>query len=237
MELPAGFAVHRAGRGRRVIAPAHLLPGLLAAGLDRPEDALRGRAAVPGSGRGPRAVVRLPGGERVLVKQYLRGGVLARFNRDRYAGAGRFLRELAVGARLRERGLPVGEVRAVVIAGSGPVVRAWGIARFVPGAPDLVRWFTGLVSGEAEAAVLWRSALSLLDRFHDAGLRHPDLNLGNLLARREEKVFRLWLVDLDRARLAPGPLGPGPRAAGRNRLARSYRKIVGREPPETRRSA
>ncbi len=231
MRVPPGFVLHVAGNGRRVVAPPDLLPTLLEAGIDRPEKLLRERPAGPGTGRGPRAVVELPGGERVLVKQYLRGGALARVNRERYAGAGRFFRELAVGARLRELGLPVGEVRAVVLEGRPPLLRVFGVARFVPEAPDLARWFTELVADRDEASRLWRAALALVDRFHDAGLLHPDLNLGNLLARREGRRFDLWLVDLDRARLLPGGLGEGLRAAGKERLARSYRKIVGEEPP------
>jgi len=232
VRVPPGLVVHAAGDGRRIVAPPDLLPRLLEAGLARPEDLLRDRPPGPGTGRGPRAVVELADGERVLVKQYLRGGALARVNREMYAGAGRFLRELAVGARLRELGLPVGEVRAVVLVGRPPLLRAFGMARYVPDAPDLARWFTGLLAGEREAAArLWAAALALVDRFHDAGLLHPDLNLGNLLARRDGDRYALWLVDLDRARLLPGPLGEGLRSAGRRRLARSYRKVVGGEPP------
>ena len=231
MRVPPGFVAHATGGGRRIVAPPDLLPRLLEAGIARPEALLRERPPGPGTGRGPRAVVQLPGGERVLVKQYLRGGALARVNRERYAGAGRFLRELAVGARLRELGLPVGEVRAIVLEGRPPLLRAFGVARYIPEAPDLARWFTGLVGEEREAARLWRAALALVERFHDAGLLHPDLNLGNLLARRDGDRFELWLVDLDRARLLPRALGSGLRAAGRERLARSYRKVVGGDPP------
>jgi len=230
VRVPPGFRVFPAGPRRRLVAPPDLGPQLLAAGLARPETLVAPRPDGPGTGRGPRGLVDLPGGGRVLVKQYLRGGVLARFNRDRYAGVGRFLRELAVGARLHRLGLPVGEVRAVLLAGRAPLLRAWGMARYVPGAPDLARWFTGELPG-GEAARLWASVLALVERFHEAGLSHPDLNLGNLLARRSGDSFELWLVDLDRARLLNGPVPAARRATELGRLARSFRKVVGREPP------
>ena len=41
--------------------------------------------------------------------------------------------------------------------------------------------------------------------FHDAGARHADLHLGNLLFRARGADFDIWVIDLDGARLAEPP--------------------------------
>ena len=44
-------------------------------------------------------------------------------------------------------------------------------------------------------------------RLHDAGVFYRDLTDGNVLVTEGERGPRLWLVDLDRARVRSGPLG------------------------------
>jgi 3-deoxy-D-manno-octulosonic acid kinase len=64
-----------------------------------------------------------------------------------------------------------------------------------------------------------------LRRLHDAGLRHPDLNLGNVLVLDAEGGPIVAFVDLDRARLDEGPLDRRTRRRSLLRLRRSARKL------------
>lgn len=224
---PPGFRLLRHGAVAAILDEA-IADGAVAAGLDRPWEKVRPRPAGAGTGRGPCFVAQLEDGTKLFVKQYLRGGAVRLVNHDRYFGRARFLRELAVGRAARAAGLPVGETIGLVLVGARPGWRAWGIARYVEDAEDLAR----MIANGAEAAPLWRAALALLERCHEAGLEHPDMNLGNLLARRGEGgALELFVVDLDRARWRGAPLDPKKRAKVVARLERSYRKIFGAEPP------
>jgi 3-deoxy-D-manno-octulosonic acid kinase len=60
---------------------------------------------------------------------------------------------------------------------------------------------------------------------HDAGMDHPDLNLGNIVLAPDG----VHVVDLDRVTFTSGPLPQGKRARALSRLARSCAKITGSE--------
>ena len=64
-----------------------------------------------------------------------------------------------------------------------------------------------------------------LRSLHDAGLRHPDLNLGNLLVVSGVEGYRVIFVDLDRARLQKSALSDAARRRGLRRLRRSAAKL------------
>jgi len=228
---PAGFVRIDCNEGE-FIAHQDIAGRVLAAGLDKPWELVEPRPPGPGTGRGPRAVVPLPGEPRLLVKQYLRGGVPARWNRERYASPRRFLRELEVGQLARAAGLPVGEALGVVLVPARPGWRAWGMARFIEEAPDLASRLTRERDARVREAI-WRAALDAVSRWHDAGLDHPDLNLGNLLVRPRENGagWDIFLVDLDRARWLGVPLAAHRRARAHARLERSLRKICGQLAP------
>ena len=221
-------------------APEAEIEDLRVSGLERPWQLASDRAPGPGTGRDPSALVRGAGGRVFFVKQYLRGGVLAKLNRERYFSLGRFRRELEVGRRARAAGLPLGEVFAQVFRPAGPGWRAWGIARHVEGGVDLARRLETAEPREAEA--LWRAAMRTLRRMGESGLEHPDLNLGNLVATCEAAPAEGWLVhvvDLDRARFTCRALPLGARHAMLARLERSWARIFGAEsrlPSRTRRA-
>jgi hypothetical protein len=65
-----------------------------------------------------------------------------------------------------------------------------------------------LLAGPLPEAARRRAASaagSAVRAFHDAGARHADLHLGNLLFRALGGGFETWVVDLDRARVAAPP--------------------------------
>src|SRR5687768_9425749 len=56
-------------------------------------------------GRQEHPVVVLPSGEKIVVRDYRRGGLVRRFNRDRYFGGNRALDELRATERARAGGV------------------------------------------------------------------------------------------------------------------------------------
>lgn len=225
--VPEGFTVLPVARGVAVMRQG-LAPALRAAGLAEPWKLRLGELEGGTTGRGPRAVVGVGGGEQVLVKQCLRGGWLARFNRSRYASPARFLRELDVGRRAEQAGCPVLPAIAVVVRPAGLGVRAWSMSRYLADAEDLAVRMQALPRAADRVALLER-VLGALAQLFEAGLEHRDLNLGNVLVRpasgRSPELIRV--IDLDRARWRGRPL---PARAGRRvtaRFERSWSKVLG----------
>jgi len=167
-------------------------------------------------GRGGAFFVQADAGELVL-RQYLRGGMMARFTHRSYLFTGfnrcRSLREFRLLQRLRDMHLPVPEPVAALAERDGLFTcRAAILLRRIPGAVPLP------VSPEVQDPALWQQLGALLARFHAAGLDHVDLNCDNVLHAPEG----IWLIDFDRCRLRD----PAQRwqQANLNRLQRSVAK-------------
>ena len=223
--LPTGFRELRRGRARLVVAEGRAsavaqlgLPGpldeALAAGLE---------AAGP-QGRGPVSVLPLPDSDqRLVVRKLLHGGLLGPWLGGLFLGLSRPIGELAVTARLRRAGAPVPE--PVFAAGErrlGPLWHAAVATVYQEGTIDGQAFLESAPSEEALVAAA-AAAGRAVRRFHDAGGRHGDLHVKNLLLRPTREGPRVLVIDLDRARMTPG-LTPGERMSQIMRLFRSLVK-------------
>jgi len=156
----------------------------------------------------------------VIVRRFRRGGAV-RWLGDRYFGfRPRPFREFFVLLRARRRGLPVPEPVAALIDRRRPGYRGMLVMREIEGATPL--------SALVDRGVDFDLAAGLADslrELHDAGLDHPDLNLGNVLLRVRSNGSRLAFVDLDRARLHVESLGRRARTRNLRRFRRSAVKL------------
>jgi 3-deoxy-D-manno-octulosonic acid kinase len=177
-----------------------------------------------GGGRG--GTLRIPTEHGDLVLRRLRrGGAMRWLGETHFGLRPRPLREFAVLLRARRRGLPVPDpVAAVVERRLGIAYRGFMVMRDLGGEP-----VSALIGGEQPPDLLRLLALGLR-QLHDAGLDHPDLNLGNVLWIPRSYGPRLAFVDLDRARLHVGPLG----LAGRRRCLRRLRRSAAKLDPRGR---
>lgn len=148
---------------------------------------------VDSGGRGGAWFVDAPFGQ-VVLRRYLRGGLVARFNRDRYwwqgANKTRSFAEFRLTRELARKGLPV----------PAPVA-AWyrrdGLHYY---AAIMIERLDGVRSLADRAAVAgdgapWEEAGRLIARCHRAGLDHADLNATNLLF---DTAGQGWVIDMDR---------------------------------------
>lgn len=186
-------------------------------------EALLARGGGP-TGRAPSVVLALPGSDdRLLLRAVRHGGWLAPLWGDRILGFGRPSRELDVTDTLRARGAPV--PRPVLAAAhrlAGPLQRAAVATLFEEGAIDGLRFLeTAPAAQRVETAC--RAAGRAARRFHDAGGRHRDLHLGNLLLRETDGGTDCIVIDLDRARVGTPPTSSA-RMAEIGRLLRSVLK-------------
>lgn len=178
------------------------------------------------AGRGRTGTLDLPCGARLLLKELRRGGLAGRIVRASFRGAERLLANLTLPASLARRGVPTPLAAAFLLSRTGPGLFGGTLAvERIEGAEDLG---TRLARGGHPDDDL-RAALDVVARMHEAGFRHRDLNLGNLLLRGRPP--EAWVIDLDGGALENGPLGAWARARGLARLERSYVKRFGEAGP------
>jgi 3-deoxy-D-manno-octulosonic acid kinase len=211
------FEAHDVNGGELWATEAEL-PAMQALGLhlqNRWQDYLRAGLA---GGRGRIAIVETRT-RRLLLKQLRRGGALRGLWRDRFAGKRRLLANLTLPLEASDRGVSTPPVVAMLLVSGPPGFwRGWLAVELVEHARDLA---SQLIDGELTDE-RWELALRQVRKLHDAGIEHPDLNLGNLMTSQDGTA---WIIDLDKAQRRSGSLGTSARCAGLRRLRRSYRKI------------
>ncbi len=221
---PPGFLALREGP-LVALVDAELAPALRPAGLLDParlaERLARGQGA---SGRAPTAEVALPGLAVTLVlRPVRRGGLLAPLLRGALLGPGRPLGELRATVALRAAGAPVPQpALALAWRRLGPI---WNGAVATRREAHAVDGLAFLAAGPDARRVrnAARSVGRAVRRFHDAGGRHADLHLKNLLVREGAQGFEVIVIDLDRARHVLR-VAPAARMRELMRLYRSLRK-------------
>jgi len=180
----------------------------------RQSGAIVGQAA----GRGNTLLIATAYGQAVL-RQYLRGGAVARISRDRYFFSGyersRPIAEANLLARMTLLGLPVPKLLGGICSRKGLTYSGALLTERIPDAQPLADLMPELNSKDP----VWPAIGHCLQRFHAAGVHHADLNARNILLDEQKTV---WLIDFDRGRL----LTPGHHRLQQNlqRLHRSLRK-------------
>jgi len=216
----------RAERARYLRVALRYADAVAALGLPEPEAARRLLAAAPGAtGRTHTAIVPLPDrSAKIHLRPVRHGGLLGGLWRGALLGMHRPIRELEVTGQLSHAGVAVPD--PVLVAGWRIFGPFWSA---VVGTAHLERSIDGvaLLADAPQPKRLLRAAEAAgraVRRFHDAGGRHADLHLKNLLFRESGEATEAWIVDLDKARV-----GAPPRARRRAReLMRLYRSLIKR---------
>jgi hypothetical protein len=206
------------------------MAALVARGLGEPagwERCLRQDAGE--RGRGSTSRIALDDGAAVRIKRLRRGGALGRTGFDRFFGSHRLLDNVRIPELAVARGIATPRAVALLL---------------VPGPPGWFRGFLGteeirlatdlrrlLQGGSLPARAELVRVVRLIRRMHDVGLEHRDLHVANVLLAGEPAGERqAFVVDLDGARLSPGPLGFRRRQRGLRRFERSWVKWSGGGP-------
>jgi len=178
-------------------------------------------------GRGRLGSFALANGETALIRTYRHGGALRPFTRDLFLSwPPRPFRELAITEEIRRRGIPTVEVYAACVKPTlGPFYRGWLVTRQLKGAQDL---WAAIQNGHFHtlgAARVLQAVADGLRALHREGVYHRDLNLKNILVRREPDGVKGYIIDFDRAVLFFGTVPPTLARRNLNRLLRSARKL------------
>jgi 3-deoxy-D-manno-octulosonic acid kinase len=220
--IPQGFITERDKRGRLLVLREELGSSMA---IDTICD--DGGDVSAYRGRAPLRCVRLPDGERALVRPYRHGGLLRGFTRTVFfTWPPRPLRELAISEELRRRGVPTAEPCGACVAPlGGPFYRGWFITRELTGARDLWETLSGSLMLGFDAAAILRAAAEVVSRLHREGVYHEDLNLKNILVRREGAGLKSYVIDFDKAALFLGAVPAAIAEKNLQRLHRSARKL------------
>ena len=222
---PAGFVRVTAGRCAAVVlASLEEDARILLAEGSLYEAAARDLAARPLSGRGVAYAITLPVSQmRVVVRHNRHGGLLAPLTRDFFLPPTRAPLELAIARRLRELGVPTPEI---VMYGTAPALfpfqRADVVTREIVDSRDLATYMATEVPADERNAA-WEATRALVRAMNDAGVRHHDLNVKNVLLARSEGELVAYLLDVDRVTFGT-PRSAEIARGNVERLVRSARK-------------
>jgi 3-deoxy-D-manno-octulosonic acid kinase len=178
-------------------------------------------------GRGSAWFIDTPFGA-VVLREYLRGGWVAKFSRDRYfystISRSRPFREFHILAALYQQGLPVPRPVAALCEHRGIFASGSIMTACISAAQTLADVLPATGNRSESGEYLWTAVGKCIRRFHDAGVWHADLNARNILLDSEQQVF---LIDFDRARFTPGKA-----VNGKNNLSRLNRSLAKLWPAE-----
>jgi hypothetical protein len=222
---PAGYARVAVGRCEAVARTEHVEDArLMLADGSLYEAAARDLSAIRLQGRGVAYAIALPAtGTRAVVRHNRHGGKLARLTRDLFLPPTRAPHELAVALRLRELGVPTPHV---LMYGTSPAPfpfrRADVVTREIEGGHDLAA-FMAWKTPTDERAAAWAATRALVRTMNEAGARHHDLNVKNVLIAPTDGGFMAYLLDVDRVTFGT-PRSEAIARGNAERLLRSARK-------------
>jgi|SRR5688572_21620749 len=196
--------------------------GLLA---DVPLAAIDGAAASGFAGRGRPLLLEL-GGERLVAKAMLHGGLFGRLLADRFAGFERARALVELLTELAARGVATPPL-AFARARRSPsgFFRLDLATRELAGVQDGLAFLRSRPHPRIRREAV-RAAARVVRALHDAGVEHADLNVKNLLVRAgpPDSPIQAFVIDLEKSRRSPR-LEPAAAVRNLERLARSAEKL------------
>lgn len=188
--------------------------------------AARGDLLNSARGRGEAYFLRASADMHWVLRHFRRGGLAARWNRDRYlwraAKHTRCAREFRLLSALWAAGLPVPRpVAALAQRSAGVFYRADLITVAVPQAQPLAERLMSAPLSQNR----WQRIGGVIAQLHAQGVWHADLNARNLLIDAADAIF---IIDFDRARRRVR-LDDRRREGNLTRLRRSLDKFVSQE--------
>lgn len=143
--------------------------------------------------------------KRMVLRQYLHGGLLRAITGSRYLFGSRSFRELSMTEEIRSHGIPtIQSIGAIHHRIFSPFYQAYFLSLEVPHAKDLTQYFQGIGAQPPPDHLLQkrktiRSVGFLIRQFHNAGFYHGDLQLKNILVAGDQ----ILLIDFDRSYRKP----------------------------------
>ena len=229
MEVPTGFIEARSNGFYIITRPVYYKTAVALAQTD-PETALTTAMPVEAmQGRGGRMEIPGEEGEILIRKKQRRGGLYGRLRGDLHRDDYHAVSEVILSETAWKKGVPVALLAFALSApaGQGRLAayrRGYCASIKLPGGRSLMEWLTSPGLTETERRAVLRAAATAVNRAHDRGFCHGDLNLGNILVVRSgQGEYGGWLIDLTHSTIG-GSLRSRPRVKNLVRLYRSSEK-------------
>ncbi len=178
----------------------------------------QGRLLGASSGRGSAWMIKSDN-EKMMLRHYYRGGIPAKFIKDKYLWTGlnksRSFSEFYLLEKMHKTGLPVPEPIAAQTCKVGFFYQANILIKYIPHQST----FAEFLNKKSDKST-WQKIGQTIALFHRQGINHADLNANNILID-ENKVY---LIDFDNS----GQQTPKPSWQQKNikRLKRSIDKLT-----------
>jgi 3-deoxy-D-manno-octulosonic acid kinase len=154
----------------------------------------QGRLLGASSGRGSAWMIKSDK-EKMMLRHYYRGGIPARFNKDKYLWTGlqksRSFSEFKLLEKMHALNLPVPEPVAAQTCKKGLFYQANILIKYLPHENTFASY---LNNDSAES--IWEKVGQTIALFHNHGINHADLNANNILISQEE----VYLIDFDHSK-------------------------------------
>lgn len=207
--IPPAYSLIERGK-KAVIVKDDWKEKLLSAGVADPDFFLKQSFPKEKNyfGRGALKIIELPGeaNERIVIRHFQRGGMIHRLIPDLYFGTSRPLKELWVGYRVKEKGVPAADIVAVCHT---KVFWKFHRGDLVTGeikhGKDLATYLKELGQPLAKGKVLEKRSVikkvgELVRSMHEAGIFHGDLNLKNIILQTtDSQNIKGHLIDFDKS--------------------------------------
>ena len=165
--------------------------------------------AYKGRGLLPALIITESGGERMVAKQSLRGGLLRFLNKDLFLNGNRPFKEMIANAHILSQGIKTTEIIAAAkLKVLGPLYRTFLFSKEISEAIDLTGIFNVLKQKTAQERLtkkkkLIRAIARSIYTMHRQGIYHSDLHLKNILVCQIDVSAEpeVYIIDFDKALL------------------------------------
>ena len=177
----------------------------------------QGRLLGASSGRGSAWMVKSET-QKMMLRHYYRGGIPAKFNKDKYLWTGlnnsRSFSEYCLLNKMSDLGLPVPQAIATQTCKKGLFYQANILLEYLKHQST----FAGILNCQNDE-LIWQNIGATIAKFHNYGIFHADLNAHNILIN-EDKIY---LIDFDHSKQCK--IKRSWQQANMQRLKRSIDKI------------
>jgi hypothetical protein len=207
IKVPPGYTVIN-DNASTVAVKKEYEGALMRIGISQPEHLFKKYFSAHGISKGRGPVLSVPieemPGTRIMIRKYLRGGLVRFVNNNTFIGNQRPFDELYIGTEAYARNIPTAETLAAVsIKKAGPFYNGYLITKELTSCSDLPQYLKELSKcsnidfSEKKEQVLIKTAETIRS-MHDKGFLHADLNMKNILISRAtpENIF---IIDWDKS--------------------------------------
>lgn len=226
LHAPAGYELRHIGEPATLIARVDVVE-TLAAAIEEQKQLIAFAAAYPGARplQGRQTAYAIPIGQlRGVVRRNHHGGALRKWTGSVFLWPTRAPKELAISMALRQMRILTPVVLGIAIYRTDFIAAMSDVVtEEIQDSEDFGAVLLETRPGSDDREKAWDGVIDLLARLSSAGVRHHDLNVKNILLRRNANdSCDAWLLDVDRVKmnLARREADTG----NRSRLLRSIEK-------------